>query len=62
LLYIKANIITTDVRYRKMIIGHSGQKIKEIGKEARAELELALNKKIYLELEVKIDPKWVEKI
>lgn len=39
-------------RYKKMIIGSGGAKIKEIGMMARRELELATNRKIYLGLTV----------
>ena len=40
---------------KKMIIGHRGQKIKEFGQMARKELEQALNKKVFLELDVEVD-------
>lgn len=58
---IKARLLTNNDRYKKMIIGHDGQKIKEVGQLARRELETALNKKIYLELEVEVDKHWVER-
>ena len=45
-----------------MIIGKGGQKIKEIGQMARKELEQALNKKVYLDLEVEVDVHWVERV
>lgn len=60
LTYIKAKILTTDQRYKKMIIGSGGRKIKEMGSMARKEIELALDKKIYLELTVEVDPHWQE--
>jgi len=60
LTYIKARILTTDDRYKKMLIGAQGQKIKEIGSYARKEIELATNKKIYLDLTVETDPHWLE--
>lgn len=48
---IKARILTL-ARYKKMIIGSGGAKIKEIGTMTRRELELATNRKIYLDLTV----------
>lgn len=51
---IKARIIAPG-RYKKMIIGAGGAKIKEIGMMARRELELATNRKIFLELKVEED-------
>ena len=59
---ITARILTDRERYKKIIIGRDGQKIKEIGKMARRELEQALNKKVYLELEVELDEHWVERV
>ncbi len=59
---ISARILTSAERYKKIIIGKGGQKIKEIGQMARRELEAAINKKIYLELNVVVDPHWVERI
>ncbi len=59
--YIAANIWTTDDRYRKMIIGAKAQKIKAISMAARKEMEAVSNMKIFLELQVKVDPKWQER-
>ncbi|MCL4364474.1 GTPase Era [Patescibacteria group bacterium] len=58
--YVKARILTTDDRYKKMIIGSDGHKIKEIGSYARKEIALAINKKVYLDLIVETDPHWQE--
>lgn len=60
LTYIKARILTTDLRYQKMLIGDRGRKIKEIGSYARKEIALAINKKVYLDLTVEVDPHWQE--
>jgi GTPase len=56
--YIEATILTTDDRYKGMIIGAKGSKLKEIGSAARKELEAVTNAKVFLELHVKVDPKW----
>jgi len=61
ILVIEAVILTSDPRYKKMIIGTGGRAIKEIGIAARKELESALNKKIFLELEVETDRHWEER-
>lgn len=60
LTYIKARILTTEDRYKKMLIGSAGRKIKEIGSYARKEIALATGKKIYLDLKVETDPHWQE--
>ena len=44
-----------------MIVGARGRAIKEIGIAARKELEAALNKKVYLELEVETDKRWEDR-
>ena len=59
---ISARILTNQERYKKIIIGRDGQKIKEVGQMSRRELEAAVNKKIYLELEVEVDKHWVERV
>jgi len=61
LIYIAAFINTNADRYKKMIIGKNGQKIKEIGFNARKELELMSGRKIFLELTVEIDRHWMER-
>jgi len=60
LIYIKAKILTNNERYKKMLIGKGGQKIKEIGSYARKEIALATGKKVYLDLTVETDPHWQE--
>jgi len=62
MLVIKAIIYTDNPKYKKMIIGAGGRAIKEIGIAARKEIETALNKKIYLELEVEKDKHWEERV
>ncbi|MEO6508626.1 MAG: GTPase Era, partial [Patescibacteria group bacterium] len=60
LTYIKARILTTEERYKRMLIGQGGRKIKEVGSYARKEIALATGKKIYLDLTVEKDPHWQE--
>lgn len=62
MIVIQARVLTSQERFKKVIIGHAGNKIKEIGVMARRELEAALGRKVYLELEVEVDPHWVERI
>lgn len=62
LIVISAVIYTSADRYKKIIIGKDGQKIKEIGYNARKELELMTQRKIFLELTVKTDRHWMERV
>jgi NTE family protein len=48
LIYIRADILTNTPRYKKMIIGSNARKIKQIGHDARKELELMSGRKIFL--------------
>jgi GTPase len=60
LLYVKARILTSEDRYKGMIVGHGGYMIKEISMASRKELETATNKKVYLELTVEVDAHWMD--
>lgn len=59
-LYIKARILTSADRYKAMIIGKGGRMIKEISMAARKELEIARNKKVFIDLTVETDTHWKE--
>ncbi len=61
-LVVKARVLTYDKKYKEMIIGFGGRAIKEIGIAARKELEQAINKKVFLELEVEADKHWMERL
>jgi GTP-binding protein Era len=62
LVYIKAAILTIDDRHQRMLIGQQAKRIKEIGSAARKELEVAMNKKVFLDLAVLIDDKWMDRL
>ncbi len=58
---IYASIIVGHKNHKKIVIGKNGSKLKEIGRSSRMELEKLFNKKIYLELFVKVEENWVNK-
>lgn len=60
-LSINALIIVDRENLKKIIIGKQGSMIKEIGTKARIDIETLLGKKVYLELFVKVIPKWKDK-
>jgi len=62
LLYIKAAILTTDDRHQRMLIGQGAKKIKNIGSAARKELEVAMNRKVFLDLAVLVDEGWMDRL
>ena len=61
ILYINASIIVDRENLKKIIIGKNGNMIKEIGTRARKDIEEYFNKKVYLDLFVKVVDKWRDK-
>ena len=55
---IQATIVVDRENLKAILVGKNGSMIKKIGTRARMEIELLLNKKVYLELFVKVIPKW----
>ena len=60
LVKISANIIVNRESQTGIILGERGSKSKKIGTEARKEIEKFLGQKVFLELFVKVRPKWRE--
>lgn len=60
LIEIYATIHVARDSQKPILIGRGGQKLKEIGRHARLELEALLGKKVFLALRVKVRPKWTE--
>lgn len=58
MLVIIGELIVDRENLKPIIIGKKGQRLKEIGKRAREELELILGRPVYLELWVKVIPDW----
>ncbi|MCM8766240.1 MAG: GTPase Era [Candidatus Omnitrophica bacterium] len=59
-VYIKAVILVERDSQKPIVIGKNGQMIRKIGEMAREEIEALLEKKIYLELLVKVEKNWQE--
>jgi len=55
---IRASIIVERDSQKAIIIGAGGQRIKQIGTEARLDLERLLPPKVFLDLFVKVEPDW----
>jgi GTP-binding protein Era len=58
LLKIAANIVVQRETQKGIILGEGGRKIKQLGTEARKEIEAFTGQKVFLELFVKVRPKW----
>lgn len=55
---IQATIVVDRENLKKILVGKNGSMIKEIGTRARMDIEPFLGKRVYLELFVKVIPKW----
>lgn len=55
---ISAEIIVTRETQKGIILGEKGKSIREIGSQARADIEKFLDRKVFLELHVKVRGKW----
>ncbi len=55
---IKATIVVDRENLKRILVGKNGTMIKEIGTRARMDIEPFLGRKVYLELFVKVIPKW----
>lgn len=57
---IRADIIVTRETQKMILLGQGGSMIKKLGTQARLSIEQFLDKKVFLELFVKVRPKWRE--
>lgn len=55
---VSATLFVETSSQKQILIGKGGQMIKRIGTRARPELELLLGGPVYLELRVKVKPRW----
>jgi GTP-binding protein Era len=58
LIKIQADVIVQRETQKAIIIGEKGKMIRQIGTMAREEIEKFLERKVFLELFVKVRPKW----
>lgn len=58
--YISADIIVNRNSQKGILIGKGGKAIKKLGKSAREVIEGFVDKKVYLDLHVKVRDKWRE--
>ena len=56
-----ASLIVDRENLKKILIGKNGAMIKRIGMEARHDIEKFLEKKVYLDLRVRVVPNWRDK-
>ncbi len=60
LVRIAATVIVEKESQKGIVIGAGGQRLKQIGTDARLEIEKLLERKVFLELWVKVAPGWTD--
>lgn len=58
LVSIRAEIFCEKASHKGIIVGKNGEELKRVGSYARADLEVILGKKVYLNLWVKVKENW----
>jgi GTPase len=56
--FVRANLYVETQSQKGIVVGKEGRMIKAIGTEARTEIERLLGGDVFLELRVKVRPKW----
>ncbi|BGE82307.1 GTPase Era [Staphylococcus croceilyticus] len=59
---VEATIYVERDSQKGIVIGKGGKKLKEVGKRARQDIEMLLGSKVYLELWVKVQKDWRNKV
>jgi GTPase len=60
LIVIGATILVARPSHKAIVIGAGGERLREIGTLARRELERLLEKRVYLDLFVRVEPGWAD--
>jgi GTP-binding protein Era len=55
---VRANVLVETDSQKQILVGRGGAMIKQIGTRARPEIEHLLGHKVFLELKVKVRPRW----
>ncbi|MDP8267000.1 MAG: GTPase Era [Candidatus Aceula meridiana] len=61
LTYISARILVESESQKEIVIGKKGKNLKDVGTLARKELEELLERRVFVDLYVKVSKKWREK-
>jgi GTPase len=60
LVSVRATILVDRPTHKAMVIGAGGQRLREIGRRARLDLEALFGVKVFLSLFVRVEPGWAE--
>jgi GTP-binding protein Era len=57
---VAATIVVSKDGHKGIVIGRGGERLKEIGSEARLAMEALFERKVFLEMWVKVVPGWMD--
>ncbi len=55
---VRASVFVETESQKQIVVGRGGAMIREIGTRARPEIEALLGRRVFLELVVKVRPRW----
>jgi GTPase len=55
---VRANLLVETASQKQILVGKGGSMVREIGTRARPEIELVLGHPVFLDLQVKVRPRW----
>jgi GTP-binding protein Era len=55
---VEADVLVETDSQKQIVVGKGGSMVREIGRRARPEIEALLGHPVYLELRVKVKPRW----
>jgi GTPase len=55
---VRANLFVETESQKQILVGRGGSMVKEVGVRARPEIEALLGRHVFLELQVKVRPRW----
>jgi len=55
---IRARIVVETESQKQILVGRAGRMVKEIGVRARPEIEQLIGHRVFLDLTVKVEPRW----
>ncbi len=55
---IRARIVVETDSQKQILVGRAGRMVKEIGVRARPEIEQLIEHRVFLDLKVKVEPRW----
>jgi GTP-binding protein Era len=55
---VRANLVVETASQKQILVGKGGARVREIGTRARPEIEALVGHRVYLDLQVKVRPRW----